>query len=148
VRAGQLAVDYPTVRLDSSALEAARLLSEHLLPGLVVVDDDGRPRAVLPGSQILRFAIPRYVQDDPALARVFDEAHADRLCARLADRRVSELLPAGSDAPPIVDADATAIEIATLMAGARSPLVAVVAKDGSMIGAITTSRLLGRLLPS
>jgi CBS domain-containing protein len=148
VRAGQLAVPYPTVKLESSALEAARLLSEHLLPGLIVVDDDDHPRAVLPGSQILRLAIPRYVQDDPALARVYDEAHADRLCARLADKKVVELLPAETTAPPIVPPDATVIEVATLMADAHSPVVAVVAEDGSMVGAITTSHLLSRLLPS
>lgn len=135
---------------DSSALEAARLLAEHLLPGLIVVDDKRHPLAVLPGSQLLRFVIPRYVQDDPNLARVYDEFHADQLCAKLAGKRVADVLPDDHRPPPIVDADATAMEIATLMANTRSPLVAVADTDHAdapMIGVITVPRLLKPLLP-
>jgi CBS domain-containing protein len=144
-------VDFPTVALDSSALDAARLLAEHLLPGLVVVDGKGHALAVLPGSQLLRFVIPRYVQDDPNLARVYDESHADQLCAKLAGKQVADLLPSDHRPPPVVDADATAMEIATLMANTRSPLVAVSKDadntDAPVIGVITVARLLSRLLP-
>ncbi|MEU5884169.1 CBS domain-containing protein [Spirillospora sp. NPDC047279] len=151
MRAYELAVGYPTVTPDSGALDAARLLAEHRLPGLLVVDGDHRPVAVLPGSQFLRFMIPRYVQDDPNLARVFDESHADRLSDKLAGKRVADLLPKEATAPPIVDANATAIEIATVMANTRSPLVAVSSDprrtDAPMIGVVTVSQLLTRLLP-
>ncbi|GAA2113265.1 CBS domain-containing protein [Actinomadura alba] len=151
MRARQLATDYPTVTADSSALEAARLLAEHRLPGLIVVDADRRPMAVLPGSQLLRAIIPRYVQDDPALARVYDETHADQLCAKLADELVADLLPKDRTPPPIVDANATAIEIASIMAATRSPIVAVAddprRTDAPMIGAITVAGLLTHLLP-
>jgi CBS domain-containing protein len=136
---------------DSSALEAARLLTEHALPGLIVVDDKRHPLAVLPGSQLLRFVIPRYVQDDPNLARVYDELHADQLCAKLAGKRVADVLPDDHRPPPIVSADANVMEIATLMAGTRSPLIAVAEDtertDGPVIGVITVPRLLERLLP-
>ena len=138
-------MDFPTVTPDSDAMEAARLLTEHMLPGLIVVDDERRPLAVLPGSQLLRFVIPRYVQEDPALARVYDELHADQLCAKLAGKRVADVLPDDHRPPPVVKADANAMEIATLMAGAHTPLVAVT--DGPMIGVITVPRLLERLLP-
>jgi hypothetical protein len=37
---------------------------------------------VLTGSQVLRFVIPRYVQEEVALARVFDERHADVMAGR------------------------------------------------------------------
>jgi CBS domain-containing protein len=151
VRARQLAVDFPTVTPDSNALDAARLLAEHLLPGLIVVDAERHPLAVLPGSQLLRFVIPRYVQDDPNLARVYDETHADQLCAKLAGKKVADVLPSDHRPPPVVDADATAIEIATLMANTRSPLIAVADDarhtDAPMIGVITVPRLLNRLLP-
>jgi CBS domain-containing protein len=151
VRARQLAVEYPIVTPDSSALDAARLLAEHQLPGLIVVDENRCPVAVLPGSQLLRFVIPRYVQDDPNLARVYDEEHADKLCAKLAGKRVADLLPDERKAPPIVDSDATAMEIASVMAGTRSPVVAVSGDprrtDAPMIGVVTTAQLLGRLLP-
>jgi hypothetical protein len=122
------------------------------LPGLIVGDSTQHPIAILPGSQILRFVVPRYVQVDPNLAHVYSERHADQLCAKLAGRQVNDLLPDHSRQLPVVDADATAIEIAALMPGTHSPLVAVVESKGGtsntpMIGAITVADLLGKLLP-
>ena len=67
--AARLARHYPTVTMDTDALEAARILADARLPGLIVLDDAGQPYTVLPGSQVLRFIVPSYVQDDPALAR-------------------------------------------------------------------------------
>ena len=61
------------VSVDSGALDAARLLAEHRLPGIVVTDSSGIPYAVLPASQVVRFIVPRYVQDDPALAGVLND---------------------------------------------------------------------------
>ncbi|MEU6038297.1 CBS domain-containing protein [Actinomadura sp. NPDC047616] len=153
MQAHELARPFPVTRLDADALEAARMLAEQRLPGLIVVDDEEHPVAVLPGSQILRFVVPRYVQDDPTLARVYDEGHADRMCQRLGGRKVRDvLIPERAPHLPVVPGDAQAMEIAALMADAHSPVVAVV--DGHergrarLIGAITVSDLLGRLLPA
>ena len=46
----------------------------------------------------------------------------------------------------MVDADATVLEIAALMARTRSPLVAVVGADGALLGAVTLDALLDRLV--
>jgi CBS domain-containing protein len=145
--ARELARPFPAVELDSSALEAARLLAERRLPGLIVLGSDGLPHTVLPGSQVLRFLVPAYVQDDPALARAFDEKSADQLCAKLRDQTVRDLLPKKPDRLelPWVEPDATAVEIAAQMAGMRSPIVAVV-DEGELLGAITISALLDHLL--
>jgi CBS domain-containing protein len=145
--ARELADDaFPTVALDADAVEAARVMAAQRLPGLVVVDERGLPHAVLPGSQVLRFVVPGYVQDDPALARVYDERHADLLSATLAGRRVRELLRVERTEPPVVDGRATAVEMAAVMARLRSPLVAVV-EGGRFLGVVTVSSLLGRMLP-
>ena len=150
VRARDLVIEFPTVRADDDALTATRLLAERHLPGLVVLDEDGRPFTVLPASQVLRFIIPRYVQDDPALARVVDESYADRMCAALANRRVAELLPRERPPLPVVGEDDTALEIAAVMAQHHSPVVAVLAGKagggGRMLGVVTSGRLLERLL--
>lgn len=145
--AGALARHYPTVTLGTDALEAARILADARLPGLIVLDDDGQPYTVLPGSQVLRFVVPAYVQEDPALARAYDEASADSMCDELAARTVREVLPKRLDLLdlPVVASDATSIEIAAVMAGQRSPIVAVM--DGSrFLGAVTVSALLEHLL--
>ena len=148
MRARDLAEPYPMVELDTDALTAVRLFAGRRLPGLIVVDGDGRPFTVLPGSQVLRFAIPRYVQDDPKLAQVFDERNSEELWSRLSEVTVRDVLPRPDDPQelPVVGADATSLEIAAVVARMRSPLVAVV-EEGEVLGAVTVSRLLQYLLP-
>ncbi len=147
MRARQLASEYPTVTLDTDALEAARLLADRDLPGLIVLDERGLPDTILPGTQVLRFAIPRYVQDDPKLAAVVDEVSADAFCQTLAGTPVRELLPRKAHELPVVDGNDTVLEIAALMARTRTPVVAVV-EDGRLLGAVTLDALLDRMLPS
>ena len=146
MRARDLATPFPTVRAETPALDAARLLAGQNLPGLIVVDDQGRPVTILPGTQVLRMAVPSYCQDDPALARVIDEAAADVFLRGVGDRTVAELLPREHRELPVVDPDATVLEIAALMARTRSPLVAVVEDERPMLGAITLDALLDRVL--
>lgn len=146
MRARDLVVEFPTVRRDTRVVEAARLLAQKDLPGLIIVDDSGRPVTVLPGTDVLQMAVPRYCQDDPALARVIDEAAADVFAHQLGDATVARALPARLRELPVVDDDATALEIAALMARSRSPLVAVVNDRGLMVGAITLDGLLERVL--
>jgi len=150
VRARDLAQDLPTVGPDDAAWDAARLIATHRLPGIAVVDPDGRPVAVLPASQVLRFVVPAYIQDDPSLARVLDEASADQLCTDgLTGKRVRDLLPARGHRVELadVDTDATVVECAAEMARLRSPLLVVVDDDGHVRGLLTAAHLLEVLLP-
>jgi CBS domain-containing protein len=146
VRARDLVQPFPTVRPDSPVIDAARLLAGRDLPGLIVVDGGGRPVTVLPGTDVLRMAVPGYCQDDPALARVVDEAAADVFVHQLGARTVAQALPRPRRELPAVPDDATALEIAALMARAGSPLVAVVDPGGALLGAITLDSLLDRVL--
>ena len=57
------------------------------------------------------------------------------------------LIRADMDGLPVVDHDATTIEVAAVMARMHSPLVAVVEGD-RLLGAITVSRLLEHWLPA
>ena len=149
--AHELAAPYPTVRLGTPAREAAQLLAERHLPGLIVVDENDHPVAILPGSQVLRVLVPTYVQDDPTLARVLEEEYADRISEVLTGKSVAEMLPSDSARRklPVVAPDDTVLEIAAIMAANRSPLVAVVEErnpKAPLIGAVTASDLLGHLL--
>ncbi len=146
MRARQLATPFPTVWANTPAVEAARLLATHNLPGLIVVDETGKPEVILPGTQVLRMAIPAYCQEDPTLARVVEESAADVFLRGLGDRTVAECLAEQSKELPVVGGDATVLEIASLMAQLRSPVVAVVEDAGALVGAITLDALLETML--
>lgn len=145
MHAEDMAEEFPVVTVDSDALDAARTLAEHLLPGIVVVDENGRPYAVLPASQVVRFIVPRYVQDDPSLAGVLSESMADKAADRLRGKKVRDVLPDHLIDIPAVDAGDTLIEVAAAMARLRSPLIAVT-KNGRLCGVITAARLLAAAL--
>ena len=145
MHAEEIAEEFPVVTIDTDALEAARMLAEHRLPGIVVTDSSGRPYAVLPASQVVRFIVPKSVQDDPALAGVLNESMADRAADKLGGKTVRQVLPEHLLDIPAAHADDTIIEVAALMARLRSPLIAVV-KDGKLHGVITASRLLAAAL--
>lgn len=132
---------------DDDALSAVRLIAQRRLPGIAVVAADGTPVAVLPGSQALRVLVPAYIQDDPSLARVLDEASADLCADALKGKRVRDLLPSAGHRVELaaVDGDATVVECAALMARLRSPLLVVV-DQGHVHGLITGAHLLETLL--
>jgi CBS domain-containing protein len=145
VRAAEIDEEFPVVDIDSPAVDAARMLAEHCLPGIVVLTADGQLYAVLPASQVVRFIVPGYVQEDPLLARVLAESVADRAVDALGGKTIRELLPQQRRRLPIANADDTILEVATIMGMMRSPLIAVM-KQGKLHGVITASRLLAMAL--
>ena len=147
MHAEDIVEEFPVVTVDSNALDAARMLAEHRLPGIVVTDSDGHPYAVLPASQVVRFIVPSYVQDDPSLAGVINESWADKAAEKLANKSVRDVLPEHLHGIPSAKADDTIIEVAALMAQLKSPLIPVL-KDGRLHGVITASRLLAAALKS
>jgi CBS domain-containing protein len=140
MRAASIDEEFPVVDIDSPALDAARMLAEHRLPGIVVLTADGQLYAVLPASQVVRFIVPRYVQDDPLLARVLAESMADAAAETLRGKTIRDLVPRRQLVLPTVDADDTILEVATIMARLRSPLIAVM-QQGALHGVITAARL-------
>jgi CBS domain-containing protein len=141
VRAEQIAEEFPEVALNSSALEAVRLLATRRLPGLVVMDAAGIPVTILPASQVVRLLVPPYVQEDPSLAGVLSESMADRVADKLAGKTVASVLPKPPPEMTTVKADDTIVEVAAAMARNRSPVVAVMGSNG-LVGVITATRLL------
>ncbi len=148
-RARELAEPFPTVSLDADVTTAARIMAAEGSPGLIVCHEDGRPHTVLAGLKVLDLIVPRYIQDQPALALAFGEHGSDDLRDNLVRHTVRDVLPRPADVDqlPVVDGDATTIEVAAVMVRMESPLVAVVEGE-RLVGAITISRLLTHLLPS
>ncbi len=136
-----MAEEFSAIGLDSDAFDAARTLAEQRLPGLVVLGPDGRPHSILPASQVVRFLVPSYVQDDPSLAGVLSESMADRVADKLRGKTVRALVPERPAELAVVKDDDTIVEVAAVMARLQCPLAAVMAGD-TLIGVITASRLL------
>jgi len=144
MRAGDLAVEVPTVRVGDPATRAVRIMTDEQLPGLIVVDEADRPRFVIPGSQVLRMLVSHY-SGDAALARTIDEEHADEFWTDLGTRTVGDCMAPDRTRPAQVLPDATLLEVAVAMSGQRSPLVAVVDTEQRLLGCITLNALLTRL---
>jgi len=118
------------------------------LPGLVVVDADHRLLGVLPGSALVRLGLPQYVLDDPALAGVLDESASVLLTARLTALSVADALADEEPDPhPQVEASATLVEVASVMARERVGLVVVIDGDARVLGVVTAVALLAAVLP-
>jgi CBS domain-containing protein len=145
MQARQIAVAVPTVTVQDSVARALRLMALSRLPGLIVVDARGRPRNVLPGTQVLRMAVPGTYREDATLARAIDEAHADIFWQELGNLTVGDCLLREPARVTTVGLDGTLLEVAALMSRQRSPLVAVVDQIGVLVGAIALDRLLTRL---
>lgn len=142
----ELADEVPVVGLDDPVLSAVRAMWRRRVPGLVVVDDRSRLVAVLPVTEVLRMVVPPYVGERAALARVIDEGHADGFLTECADRSMRDCLPRGRRRSAVVGPDATVLEAAASMTSTGCPIVAVVADDGSVLGAVSWGALLDRLL--
>ena len=145
MRARELAQPYPFVNTHDSAVDAARMLAKLSLPALLVLDADGQPHAIVPGSQLVRQIVPFYIVEDPLLAAVDDGQHDADLVTRLAGHTVAEWAPCRLYPPPVVAPDAPPIHVAVLMARTHVPLVAVVENDGNnttLLGLVTATQLM------
>ncbi len=121
MQARDIAIKVPTVTRDDSIAHAIQVMALGRLPGLIVVDEADRPRLVLPGTQVLRLAVPVAYQEDQALTRTVDEAHADVFWHEIRDMKVGDCLGTHTPRPVIVKSSATLLELATLMARQRAP---------------------------
>ena len=146
MRARDLATPYPSVAPDTPAEEAARLLAEEAVEGVFVQDDQGELQGLVADTTLLAFLLPRYLAEDRALVGVLGEDVADALWQRLRGRTVRDLLPASTAGLPEVDGNDTLVKVAATLVRTGASLVAVRDRDGRLLGGITTSQLIGRLL--
>ena len=146
MRARDLATPYPSVAPDTPAEEAARLLAEEAVEGVFVQDDQGELQGLVADTTLLAFLLPRYLAEDRALVGVLGEDVADALWQRLRGRTVRDLLPVSTAGLPEVNGNDTLVKVAATLVRSGASLVAVRDRDGRLLGGITTSRLITRLL--
>ena len=136
---------YPSATVATPALDAVRSMAEEHRLAIIVLDEEGRPYAVLSSPQILTALLPDYVVEDPNLARVLGSEDAEQMLARLNGLSVGDLMPREVRGVPVLSEDDTDLEAAAYMAGEGVSVVAVVAA-GRYVGAVTVSRLLREAL--
>ena len=146
MRARDLATPYPSVAPDTPAEEAARLLAEEAVEGVFVQDDQGELQGLVSDTTLLAFLLPRDLAEDRALVGVLGEDVADALWQRLRGRTVRDLLPVSTAGLPEVNGNDTLVKVAATLVRSGASLVAVRDRDGRLLGGITTSQLIGRLL--
>ena len=146
MRALGLAGPQVTLRAGAPAVEAAAVLTRLETSAALVVDAAGGFLDVVSDEDLLRRLLPSYVDEDDVLARVLDEESAGGYWRRLEGWSVVDLLPAERPERPVVDADATLVEVASVMVRAGVRLVAVVA-EGRLVGGISMDHLLTHLVP-
>jgi CBS domain len=144
-RARDLAVTYPSLPTDAPAAAVARALAEEPVDA-VFVERHGQLQGVVSDLGLLLRLLPGYILEDPTLAQVLEEDAAGLLWQRLDGHTAADLLPVQGAEVAQVDGDATLVEVAAAMVRAGAPLVAVRDHDGRLLGGITTSRLITRLL--
>ena len=145
MKARNLASPQPVLRSDAPAGEAAAVLARHEIRAVLVVDERERFVGVLSDSELLRGLLPPYVGEASMLAHVLEEGAAEILYRRLEGRLVAGLMPHDRDVVPVVDADDTLVEVASVMVRARASAVGVM-DGGPLIGGITIDDLLSHLL--
>lgn len=142
MRASDVVQTLPAARLVDAVLPAMRTVARRDLPGLVVVDEQDRVVACVSLSDLLGMVLPRYMRDEPCLARTFGEAHADRIAEALAGAAVRDVVGDVTERIPVVRADATLVELAETMSRQRCALVMVEQRETGVLGVVTAGRLL------
>jgi CBS domain-containing protein len=145
MRARDLARGHVSVRADDPAVEAGRVLASADVRAVLVLDGFDGFVGVLTDRALLRCLLPAYVQEVQALAGVLEERAAQLLWRRLEGKLVRDLLPEEPETLPVVEADDTLIQVASVMVRAGVPLVAA-RSGGRVVGAITIEALLAKLL--
>jgi CBS domain-containing protein len=124
--------DVVAVRRDTSLREVARILSEHRISGMPVLDDAGVVCGVLSSADLLP---KEYVHEPPARRFHFRAAKID---ARVEARTAGEAMTA----PAVcIFADRPIWEAASLMLRHRVNRLPVAGRDGELVGIVTRADL-------
>jgi predicted transcriptional regulator len=146
VQARDLLDTGPVVHQDAEALEVVTSLVAEHWDGLVIVDEAMAPLATVSLAQVLRLALPDYIEDDVSLASVYSERDADTFAESLRGRTVYEVMPRPRQTIVTVAPEATLLEVAALMAVHFTAIVAVVDRH-RVIGAVGAHALMKATLP-
>lgn len=124
----------------AEALPAVRAVVAHGRPGLIVADDRGGVLSCLSSVHLLKLTLPSCLWDEPNLARVINEEHADQIAAAFATVSIRDVVSEPGEVAPVARPEATVVELAELMVRHSQPVV-VVKHERGVVGVVTANRL-------
>lgn len=146
MHAADVIASLPTATLADPVISAARMVSQQGAPGLIVTGDRGEIVACMSTVDLLRFALPPYLRDEPHLAQLFGEAHADRIAEDLIGRTVNDVVTELADRRPAIDSGATIVELVQTMVRQSSPIIMVNGDSNEPLGAATANQVLDAMV--
>ena len=131
--------DVPTVEPDQPVEDAIRLLHEHDLPGVPVVNDGGRPVGIITENDLVigdesgDLHLPHYIQLFGGVIYLEPLRHFEERLHKAFASSVSDMMTAD---PITVDADAPVEDAAALIAKHKHNRLPVV-EHGRFVGVVT-----------
>ena len=137
--------DVPELRPEDAADALVDAFEDPNVRIVAVTTSVGELVGIITDGDLLDALLPAYIKTAERLAGVLDEATADTLRERLANKRVRDLVERSRGEHPVVKPDDTLLESAAALARSRDRAVAVV-EHGRVLGAINVERILHALI--
>lgn len=136
----------PVIRVlaDDPVEDLVRALEQPGVRAVAVVTPERELIAFVTQRDLLRALIPPYILESPALGRVLTEDASERFRRSLEGKRVRDVVDVRRQRHT-VNADATLVEVTSIMVRTGDPAVPVVEHDRA-VAIITTDDLLRALL--
>lgn len=123
-----------TAKPDMTIKEAVRLMVDKKTNSLIIVDDDNKPVGTLSSYSLIKEVVPVYLQSNPASSQFDIEGTFDKHADKVKDKKIGDVIK--GDVHKLTEDDAM-IEAAAYALKSSKRLLAVVDKDGVLVGAIT-----------
>lgn len=128
-----LETNYVTIDRDTTWLEALKAMEKHDTNGLFVIDSHGKYLGTVTIAELISFAIPPYMKNDPDLSKSAAPGAFLKLCEEKKDAQVKEFM---SKDKPFYKPYTKLIEIVATTLNNGSYRLPVIDEEGKLIGVV------------
>lgn len=123
-----------TIDSERTLAEAAKKMVEKKTNSMVVVDEKNKPVGMVSAHLLIKQVVPAYLKDDPLYSQFGAEGTFDRYAEKAKDKKINDFMD--TDFHTLSEDDAM-IEAAAYSLKGRRRMMAVVNKEGELIGVLT-----------